>query len=444
MERYALAQLILRRQHAELQSRARELGLRLYGDVQVGLSPRDAWSRQGLLLRGYRLGAPPSRTNPQGQAWGHGVLDPAQYLAADGGPGPALRFVLERIARLLEEFDGLRIDHPHGWVCPWVYRSDDPDALHAVQHGARLFSSPDLADHPRLAAYSIVRPEQIERSRARHADDWVRELEPAQVDRYAVLVDALVDQMRAHGRDEDDILCEVLSTQPYPLARVMARHGLGRFRVTQKARLDDPADVYRSENALPADWVMVGNHDTASIWRLARQWQGTAVGRAQAQYLAQRLSPGGGSGLVEELAADWRKLAHAKFADLFLSPARHVMIFFADLLGLEENYNVPGTVSDENWSLRVPPDYRRLYPERCLRGEALNLPAVLALALRARGGSGTAEAELLARLQSLAGAWMVGRQGSAGEPAEARTRIAGRSEVAAAPARAVAEPPGGE
>jgi 4-alpha-glucanotransferase len=42
-------------------------------------------------------------------------------------------------------------------------------------------------------------------------------------------------------------------------------------------------------------------------------------------------------------------------------------------------------VSEENWSLRVPPDYRREYAERLGSHEALNLPRALALALRAGG-----------------------------------------------------------
>lgn len=400
LERYALAQWLLHRQHRAFRTRLRAIGLKLYGDCQIGLSLRDTWSRQALLLPDYRLGAPPSRTNVEGQPWGYAVLDPAQYRAADGGPGPVLGFVAERMGKLLSEFDGLRLDHPHGLVCPWVYRADDPDPWHAVQHGARLFESPGLPDHPGLARYAIARPEQLNRDRPRHADDWVRELTPDQEDRYAQLFDALMAEVGSHGRERADILCEVLSTEPYPLERVRRRHGLGRFRVTQKADLADPADVYRSENAEPADWVMVGNHDTPSIWRLARAWQADAAGRAQAAYLAARL------GLADPapLAADHRRLAHAKVADLFLSPARHVMVFFADLLGLEETYNVPGTVSDDNWTLRVPPDYAERYARDRLVGAALNLPAVLALALRARPEVG--REDLVGRLDGLAG-WRV-------------------------------------
>ena len=405
IRRYVLGQMIVHEQHAAWLEALHSWGLRAYADLQIGLSSRDTWRLQDRLMASYLLGAPPSRTNPDGQPWGHGVLDPDQYHTADGRPGPVLDFISQRIGKLLDEFDGLRIDHPHGLVCPWVYRADDPDAFHAVQHGARLFSSPDLPDHPELSRHAIVGAEQLDRSQARHADGRVRELTPDQVDRYATLIDTIIAEAQGHGREVDDILCEVLSTQPHPLARVMDRHGLGRFRVTQKAHVHDPNDVYRSENAAPADWIMVGNHDTPPIWRLARDWHGTETAREQAHYLAQRLRPAGATAsLAERLAGDPRRLVHAKMADLFLSPARHVMIFFPDLLGMTAIYNVPGTVDDENWTLRVPPDFRGQYAARTLTGDALNMPAVLAAAL---GAAAPAETGLIRRLHEQAGSWRI-------------------------------------
>ncbi|WP_428268055.1 4-alpha-glucanotransferase [Haliangium sp.] len=418
IERYAFAQWLVHEQHAGFRAFAAEVGLRLYGDLQVGMSPADDWQRAGLCLAGYRMGAPPSRTNPDGQPWGYRVLDPDQYhrLGEDGErrPGPALRFLLDRVEKALDEYDGLRIDHPHGMVCPWVYRTDDPDPLHAVQSGARLFSSPGLDGHPALARFAIARAEQLAPAgeSPRYADDWVRALDPDQVERYAVQIDVMVEAVRARGGAAEEIICEVLSTQPYPLARVTARHGLGRFRVTQKANLDRPDDVYRSENAGLADWVMVGNHDTAPIWRLARSWTDGAAARAQAAYLARKLRPHGDGAEVEalaaELARDRRMLVHAKVADLFTSAAQNVLIFVSDLLGVEEVYNAPGTISEDNWSLRVRPDFRARYQAAAARGEALDLAYTLALALRARGPAFRREhAGLIERLERR-GAWHPG------------------------------------
>jgi hypothetical protein len=77
----------------------------------------------------------------------------------------------------------------------------------------------------------------------------------------------------------------------------------------------------------------------------------------------------------------------AKLADLFVGPACNVMVFFTDALGLEEVYNRPGVVDDVNWSLRISADFRREHEARVGEGAAMDLPRVLARALRARGAA---------------------------------------------------------
>jgi 4-alpha-glucanotransferase len=216
------------------------------------------------------------------------------------------------------------------------------------------------------------------------------------------LFDALIDAVRAHGRGPDDIVPEVLSTQPYPVQRVLERHGLGRFRVTQKAALGDPRDVYRGENARPEDWIMAGTHDTEPIWRVAERWisEGTAADRAA--YLATRLVPDEGARRrwAQAVAPSPAALARAQLAELFVGPARNVMIFFSDLLGSREVYNRPGTFAPENWSLRVPPDFASAWARDAREGRALDLLAALATAMRARGSAfAAAHAALIAALE---------------------------------------------
>jgi len=397
IERYRFGQWLAHEQHGALQREARASSLLLYGDLQIGVSHQDVWSWGSLFLSGWRMGAPPSRTNPEGQPWSYAVLDPAQHV------GPALAFARRRVGKMLEEFDGLRIDHPHGLIDPWVYPAAQPDPRVAVRNGARLFSSPDL---PELAPFAVARPEQLDAGSSRHADGWVRALSQEQVARYAVLFDAVVDAARAHGREVDDLLCEVLSTQPYPVERVLARHGLGRFRVTQKVVLEDPADVYRSENAAPVDWIMAGTHDTEPVWRVAERWSESGSAPAHAVYLAQRLIPEGRARRrwAEIVAADPARLAVAKLAELFVGPARNVMVTFSDLLGMREVYNRPGTISEENWSLRVPPDFEARHAEARRAGRALDLPRVLSMAIRARGADfARSHAAVLAALDQRAG-----------------------------------------
>lgn len=382
-EDYALIQWLLAEEHRRLRERLARFGLALYGDLQVGLSFQDAWVRQRLFLPGYLMGAPPSRTNPLGQPWGYAVLDPAQFGTADA-PGPALAYVRARIERALAECDGLRIDHPHGWVDAWVYRSDDPDPHHAVQSGARLFSSPNDPRHPALTQFAIARPEQIDQAEPLHADGRVTNLDDEQVQRYSILVDEIVAQQAAAGH-ATAIACEVLSTLPYPVGRVMERHGLGRFRVTQKLDLANSADVYRIENAEPQDWIMLGTHDTAPIWQLAETWNGTPTAAVWGRYLAEFLAASDQRDeLAREIAADPGRLINACFAAMLASRARNVVVFFPDLFGMTARYNEPGVVSERNWSLRVPTDFEAHYRQRCDRGAALDVPACVQWATQSK------------------------------------------------------------
>jgi len=376
--RFEIGQWLADEQHAAFAAQARALDVALYGDLSIGIGHRDRYWLEPMFLPGYALGAPPSRTNPAGQAWGFPVFDPR-------APGAA-QFFEARFARVLEGMQGVRIDHPHGWVCPWVYRTDDPDPVSAVQHGARLHESPDLPDHPALAEFARVRPDQLDRTRPRHDDAWVRELEPEQVAAYAAAFDHIVALAQARGAEAAELMIEVLSTCPRPLAAVLARHGLGRYRVTQKARVDDPADVYRSDRAAPADWIMIGNHDTPPLRAVIASWRAQAdrgssdeIDR-RARFLGMRLRMDPAA-----LAADDRALATALLAELFLGPARNVLLFWVDLLGGAESYNRPGVIAADNWSLRVPPDFERAHAAAVARGDAPHLPTALSWALRARG-----------------------------------------------------------
>lgn len=383
IEDYALIQWLLSEEHQALRKRLSGLGLGLYGDLQVGLSHQDTWAWQRLFLHGYRIGAPPSRTNPLGQPWGYPAFDPAQ-IGTLLEPGPALSFVRDRIRRVFAECDGLRVDHPHGWIDPWVYRSDIADPFEAVQSGARLYSSPDDPRHPQLAAFAVARPEQIDRSQPLYADGYVTDLDDEQVRRYSILIDEIVAQQTSGGRPTQAIACEVLSTLPYPVGRVMDRHELGRFRVTQKINLTDPTDVYRIENARPHDWIMLGTHDTPPIWKLAEGWCRGPEGSGWGRYLAERLVvPSRRDEFAAEVAGDPGRLINACFTSMLASQARNVVVFFPDLFGMTTRYNEPGVVSDANWSLRVPSDFETLYEERLKRGAALNLADCLQRAARA-------------------------------------------------------------
>ncbi|MDZ4851094.1 MAG: 4-alpha-glucanotransferase [Pirellulaceae bacterium] len=373
---YALIQWLIEFEHHQLRERLKPLGIQLFADLQVGLSPQDVWARQTLFHKEYLVGAPPSRTNSQGQPWGFGVLDP-EKLGTPESPGPGMQFVQARLHKALNECDGVRIDHPQGWIDPWVYRSDDPDPIHAVQNGARLFSSPADVDHPALRDYAIARTEQINRSELTYADHRVQSLDDSQVAKYSWLIDVIAKETKLRTGSFRAIACEILSTLPYPVQRVLDRYKLGRFRVVQKANLDNPADVYRIENANPQDWIMFGTHDTPTIWEVVNQWcQGSAYQNWE-DYL---LSLGVNSKSIPSIgstSSQSSNLIHMMMVSMLASKAKNMSIFFPDLFGFVDRYNEPGLVSEKNWRLQLPHDFEDLYALRCQAGAALDVASCL-------------------------------------------------------------------
>jgi 4-alpha-glucanotransferase len=382
-ERAELTQYLAHAEHARFRVRAHRRGLGLWGDMQVGTSQRDRLLHAGAFAERWLLGAPPSRTNPDGQPWGYPLLDPAQWADPES---PARRLFAMRVRKLLAEHDGIRIDHPHGLVCPWVYAAFDPEPFSAVRRGARARESPDMSD-PDLRAWAIPRPADLNpRAANRYADDWVRSIDGEQETRFAVLLDALMELSRESGADGQAIAAEVLSTLPYPLERAFRRHRLGCFRVTQKADVDDLRDVYRTDRAEPNDWVMLGTHDTPPVFALVENWLADGGAARRAAYLAERLvaDPSERSAARARLAASPSLLLTASLADLFISGARHVYIFAGDLLGEKVPFNRAGIVHGDNWKLRLSPDFEDVHARRVREGRALDIAAAARLALTRR------------------------------------------------------------
>ena len=83
-----------------------------------------------------------------------------------------------------------------------------------------------------------------------------------------------------------------------------------------------------------------------------------------------------------ELTERTGMFVQALFADLLLSRAENVAVFFADLIGSAQTYNRPGTVGPDNWALRVEDDYERRYRHDAAEHRALNLPWACSLALK--------------------------------------------------------------
>jgi 4-alpha-glucanotransferase len=82
----------------------------LYIDLAVGVDPAgaDAWSRQGEVIAGVSIGAPPDEFNPGGQNWGLAPFNPLTLPADDFAP-------IRQLMRATMRYAGaVRLDHVLG------------------------------------------------------------------------------------------------------------------------------------------------------------------------------------------------------------------------------------------------------------------------------------------------------------------------------------------
>ena len=92
------------------------MGIGLIADLAVGADPAgsQAWSRQGELLNGVTVGAPPDILNRRGQDWGVAAFSP------EGLQRHGFRAFIEMLQANLAHAGGIRIDHVMGLQRLWV------------------------------------------------------------------------------------------------------------------------------------------------------------------------------------------------------------------------------------------------------------------------------------------------------------------------------------
>jgi 4-alpha-glucanotransferase len=269
----------------------------LFGDLpfMVDGDSADVWARQREFRFDASTGAPPDAFSATGQDWGVPLYD-WDAVAADD-----FRWLRERARRNADLYDGYRIDHLVGF-----YRT----------YG-----------HPRDGSPGFFTP----------AD------EPAQL----ALGERVLDVFRSAGAE---IVAEDLGTVPDAVRASLARLGVPGFRVLRWERewhtdgqpFRDPARYP------PASVATSGTHDTEPLvvwWETASDDERRKVAAVPT---IQQLAPGNLADSATAAACD--VLLEALFAsgsDLVLAPVQ-------DVFGWRDRINVPATISDSNWTFRLP------------------------------------------------------------------------------------------
>ena len=376
IDQYKFVQFVLNKQNEKTREYAKKAGIKMIADRQVAFSDRDTWAYQSLFMEGWMLGCPPDYFSKDGQAWGFPVMNPDRMYNDDGSldeGGILLKNLYKKMFR--ENPGGVRIDHIVGLIDPWVYKAGKKPRIE--QGAGRLYSSPE---HPELKKYAIAELEDLDETLEADKEKRVKSLSKEQIHRYGRLIEKIViAAAEEEGLDKDAIVCEDLGTLTNPVAAVMKEYGLQGMRLTQFVVPEKPEHPYRCCNIDARCWAMVGTHDNEPIAMWADKMINTHEGYLHVKNLVEDLFAecDNKDDIITHLTGDAEFLKQTKLVEIFASKAENIQIFFTDFFNIKDVYNRPGTSGDENWSLRLPDNFRELTP--------INLAKILKLAIIARG-----------------------------------------------------------
>lgn len=274
----------------------------LIADLAVGMAPdgSHAWSAPGEVLTGLSVGAPPDPLGPDGQNWGITTLDP--FALERSGFAPFIATLRAAFAHA----GGLRVDHALGLERLWVI----PEGASADQ-----------------GAYLTM------------PGDHLRRILSIEAQRAGAIV-----------------IAEDLGTVPPGFRDTLAARCMLGMRVLPFERERDGGFTP------PAQWeeaavAMTGTHDTPTIagWWKGRDldWReklGATVDRAHrdTERAALWQAIGGAGDPPAEAPVD------AILAYVAAAPGALAIFPMEDLLALEEQPNLPGTIDEHpNWRRRL-------------------------------------------------------------------------------------------
>jgi len=174
------------------------------------------------------------------------------------------------------------------------------------------------------------------------------------------------------------VIAEDLGVVPDFIRASLERIRIPGYRVLRWERSwHDPGEPFRDPAVWPALSVATtGTHDTDAM---ADWWDGMPADERRAFLALPALAPlrARGAARFDDGVRDAiLGLVYGSGSDLLLLP-------FQDAFGRRERVNVPGTVTAENWTYRMPGDLAALHADRAAIGR---LRALAERSGRARGG----------------------------------------------------------
>src|SRR5579871_4223074 len=304
-------QWVAESQWNEVRRAAREHQILLCGDEPfiIGKDSADCWAHPEELRCDMRLGAPPDAFSAVGQDWGLPYFD-FPRMEQNG-----FAWLRARAKKAASYYDLRRVDHAVGYFRQWIKEESAP-----AGHGH--FIPPDESLHRALGE--------------RHF------------------------RLLSEGAG---IVAEDLGVVPPWVRQTLTDLGLPGFRVLRWERDDG---VYRNPHLFPPlSLVCTGTHDTATL----REWWETAANHER-EAMARAYPEFSGASLDGAFTAD----VHRRFLAAAQNAGSALCVLpWPDVLGTPDRINVPGSMTDANWSYRMATPVEELLTDPATKAAAEQL-----------------------------------------------------------------------
>ena len=362
IEKYKFTQFLIDKQTKE--DAATRGDFAYISDLEVGTSSLDEIVFKDVFLDGWKIGCPDGGPMNSPQLWGMAVLDPNKLFNADGSLGPAGEFLKAKLVNGMAGAQGVRIDHAIGLVNPYIYKEN---SVHKIKKNGVEIPDASRLQAGRMNNIGIDKNHNFEQ----------------------VLTRIVLPTMREMGVNPREVIWEDLGKDETGTFNRIFKEQLGLPGISctiwtkgtdAQRKKDNWAYIGCHDNKPGEKLIKDGDIDKSKGWRAA--WD--------PEYLASALRPDPWkeqerNALKNKIQSNQKERWKAKVAELFNS-TKNIQVSFMDFFGMNKSYNTPGTTGDENWTLRLNPDFKDTYYKSLEEGSswAINMPEVLQTAVQAK------------------------------------------------------------
>jgi 4-alpha-glucanotransferase len=354
---HAWVQWVAFTQWRELRTYGTKIGVRLMGDIPIGVNyySADVFSNPHLFNLGWCGGAPPEKIfkdDPFVQKWGQNWGIPLyrwDVMEKDG-----FAWWRQRIAKLTDIFHIFRIDHVLGFYriygFPWRPQRN-AEFLALTENEVKARTGGHL---PHFIEYDDDTQEHCAANRAAG-------------DKYLRMIQAAANEAEVVGED--------LGAVPDYVRPHLLKRGIPGFKIPQwEVTTDDQAISGLAYDE--CSFTTYATHDHPSM---AAMWDDCRYAMHHAPEHAERMKAGRELRLLAEFAnmpptseyppynsqIKWQLLN-----GLLASASRYAAIMITDLFGMTDRFNIPGVVCESNWRTRFPYSAKQMRDQSELRYEA--------------------------------------------------------------------------